>query len=530
MSNRKHPQASCETCPFFNRVGIRGRGTLDAQDHADLMIIGDAPNSQDVINRQVFSSDTVAILVKLLKLDKLSSFWMTNASLCFGQDSKEREQAASACQKRLEEEILQVQPKLIITMGNIPTKLLLGKGPGITKRRGQRTELQIAQEDGSLFTTEVLPTVHPSAVIKNSALLAGLESDLNFAYGLLNPSVDFVRPPNPEEIEYVLTEDYRMVLQKAQESTFCVLDIETNSLDPVSGKIILLVMAPSEDPLVYLIPQHVIYSQGFSDELERTKHHIKWSGHETKFDRNFIRLQLGVILDFSYDTLLAHFLLDERQGTHGAKEICAAMFRAPDWDRPVKEFFVGKKVVDYSTMPKQMLYTYTANDGYWQRIMTWELHKMLKPQSKLVWVYKNLLIPGVRVLSNAEAIGIRLDKTLFSQLIPKYEGKALEAYTQMCSCIGHEFNPRSPQQVSRIMFDELGLPEVDGRSTNAKTVLAILENQHEFVKYLLDYREAYTISSRYVTGLSNAVLADGRVHTRFNLAGTVTGRLSSSNP
>jgi DNA polymerase-1 len=80
------------------------------------------------------------------------------------------------------------------------------------------------------------------------------------------------------------------------------------------------------------------------------------------------------------------------------------------------------------------------------------------------------------------------------------------------------------------MFDELRLQPFDGRSTAENTVLLKYTHPHPFVTKLLAFREANTLLTRYLAGLPKYIGADGRIHTTFNLHGTVTGRLSSSDP
>ena len=101
---------------------------------------------------------------------------------------------------------------------------------------------------------------------------------------------------------------------------------------------------------------------------------------------------------------------------------------------------------------------------------------------------------------------------------------------------GEEFNLSSPMQLSRILFDKLGLPTAGLKktqrgyySTNAK-VLEDLAKDHEIVRLILEYREKTKIKSTYLDTLGGQRRNDGRVHTTYNQTITATGRLSSSNP
>ena len=94
----------------------------------------------------------------------------------------------------------------------------------------------------------------------------------------------------------------------------------------------------------------------------------------------------------------------------------------------------------------------------------------------------------------------------------------------------------TPQQLSHVLFDVLGLPTYGLKktkrgfySTNAK-VLADLATDHEIVAKVLEYRERAKIKSTYLDALPNLVRGDGRIHTTLNQTVTATGRLSSSDP
>ena len=101
---------------------------------------------------------------------------------------------------------------------------------------------------------------------------------------------------------------------------------------------------------------------------------------------------------------------------------------------------------------------------------------------------------------------------------------------------GEDFNIDSPQQLSHVLFDVLGLPTFGLKrtkrgfySTNAK-VLGDLANEHRIVAEVLDYRERSKIKSTYLDALPALVAGDGRIHTTLNQTVTATGRLSSSDP
>jgi DNA polymerase-1 len=77
-----------------------------------------------------------------------------------------------------------------------------------------------------------------------------------------------------------------------------------------------------------------------------------------------------------------------------------------------------------------------------------------------------------------------------------------------------------------------GLRKTAGGSfSTAADVLESLQDQHEIIALILQHRELSKLKGTYVDALPALVNPNtGRVHTDFNQAGAVTGRVSSSNP
>jgi len=100
--------------------------------------------------------------------------------------------------------------------------------------------------------------------------------------------------------------------------------------------------------------------------------------------------------------------------------------------------------------------------------------------------------------------------------------------------VGHQFNINSPQQLSKVLFEELGLPTArktkGGYSTSAN-ILEELRGDYTIAGLILDYRQLSKIKSTYIDALPGLINPKtGRVHTSFNQTRTTTGRLSSSEP
>ncbi len=141
------------------------------------------------------------------------------------------------------------------------------------------------------------------------------------------------------------------------------------------------------------------------------------------------------------------------------------------------------------------------------------------------------LIP---VLVAMEKNGILLDTDLLRDMSLEMGKELLRLEKEIYGSVGHQFNINSPQQLGRVLFEDLRLPQSrktkTGYSTEA-SVMEALRGVHPVIEFILEYRQLSKLKSTYVDALPALInRKTGRVHTNFNQTGTATGRLSSSDP
>ena len=519
----KVPLAQCESCALKQNPGLRGSGCTEP----DILVIGEGPWRTEIELGKVFVGRSGQLLRDTLKAVGLDEkAWITNAALCLGETDKDKRDGAEHCHERLLAEIAERKPRLIMTLGNIPTDALLGKerAGGITKRRGLPVRKAIGDRE-----YVVLPTFHPAAILRDASKTPDFVRDFEFASKLLEQEDKIRITRVVPEVKYEITTDYPKVLQESARSTFAVLDLETTGLNMVDGKILCAVV--QNDTGCYILPQETIYNPGFQEMLGgEIGKQINWSGHNSKFDRNWLLYHTGVGVDFAVDTMLMAYLVDERQEGRGLKQMAQRLFGASDWEGALDEYRNRKDFQGYQDIPQGVLYHYAAMDGYWQYKLTQHLGKALVKQPALLRVLHTLLMPGSNALSTAEVRGVRVDGKVLQDMVPLVKADMDDTYREMERIAGYEFNPRSYPQVAKILFDDLGMREIDGRSTNTKNVLMLYDDPHPFVPLLITYRDLSTVYSRYLKSLEESIYSDGRVHTNFNLDRTRTGRLSSNGP
>ena len=159
---------------------------------------------------------------------------------------------------------------------------------------------------------------------------------------------------------------------------------------------------------------------------------------------------------------------------------------------------------------------------YWQKNLD-------EREQKIV---KEIEIPLTLVLAKMEHTGVAIDCEYLKELSSYMTEKLAELEDLIYQLAGEPFNINSPKQVAEVLFDKLELKtkKKKSRSTSAE-VLEELAQEYEICEYILQHRKFAKLKSTYTDALPTLISKkDGRIHTTYNQALTVTGRLSSSNP
>ncbi len=149
-------------------------------------------------------------------------------------------------------------------------------------------------------------------------------------------------------------------------------------------------------------------------------------------------------------------------------------------------------------------------------------------------LFEEVELPLVEVLSRMERQGVKLDVERLGELAARVAQEVAQLEQEIWQLAGEEFTVGSPQQLSQILFEKLGLSRKrrgkTGFSTDAR-VLAAIREEHEIVDKVEAWRELSKLKSTYFDALPALITPEtGRLHTTFNQAATTTGRLSSTNP
>lgn len=144
-------------------------------------------------------------------------------------------------------------------------------------------------------------------------------------------------------------------------------------------------------------------------------------------------------------------------------------------------------------------------------------------------------LPLAHVLAKMEITGIKVQKETLQTMQAENEVLIEQLTKEIYELAGQEFNINSPKQLGTILFEDMGLPLEYTKKTKTgySTAVDVLERLAPIapvVSKILDYRQITKLQSTYVIGLQDAILEDGKIHTRYVQDLTQTGRLSSTDP
>lgn len=144
-------------------------------------------------------------------------------------------------------------------------------------------------------------------------------------------------------------------------------------------------------------------------------------------------------------------------------------------------------------------------------------------------------LPLANVLAKMEIAGIKVKVETLKAMQAENEVLIEQLTKEIYELAGQEFNINSPKQLGTILFENMGLPLEYTKKTKTgySTAVDVLERLAPIapvVSKILDYRQITKLQSTYVIGLQDAILEDGKIHTRYVQDLTQTGRLSSTDP
>jgi len=350
-------------------------------------------------------------------------------------------------------------------------------------------------------------------------------------------------PLSAGQSEAVTTEEQllSLVAELSQASRIAV-DVETTSTDAMEADLVGLSFAAQAGrgfyvPVGHLLAQDSVgqlplelVADRLSPVLENRK--VTKAAHNGKYDLTVLKRHGINVQGLDFDTMIAAFLLEPSRGGLGLKSL--AWSRLGMEMKPITELIgKGRDQITLAQVSIADTAAYAGADADATLRLVSVLEKDLREREQ--WdLFRDVEMPLVQVLMDMEMMGVALDTHELMQISTSMHKRIVELEQQIQDLAGHPFNVSSTQQLGAVLFEELGLPvkakTKTGHSTRA-SVLEELKDLHPIVDLILEHRQLAKIKSTYVDALPLLVNREtGRVHTSYNQTGTVTGRISSSDP
>lgn len=191
----------------------------------------------------------------------------------------------------------------------------------------------------------------------------------------------------------------------------------------------------------------------------------------------------------------------------------------------------GKVKVETLTPQEYGKFLTTRTSGL---IECYDLIKMDLEDKNLIKVLYETEMPLVMPLAVMERKGIKINPEYFNsynlELTMLLQGLEEKIYKEA----GEIFNINSPKQLGEILFFKLNYSPIKktktGLSTDEEVLEQLKKDGAKIAEYILEFRKLAKLKNTYVEAIPKLRDECDRVHTTFHQIGTVTGRLSSSDP
>lgn len=530
----------CELSLYANHTCLQGKGNPQAR----VVVVGDNPNYQEDNSGEYGRGNSYDLLNQLLDSADISpdEVYYTPVVKCRkGENGKVSASQLKTCKEYLMEELEEIKPEFVVTLGATALKSLTNKAK-ITELHGKSFDHKMG------FT--LLPTYHPAMSLRDPRHWDPIHTDFK-RFGSIIRGEERT-PHKVVAIEVTTKEGLRDVLRNVRRSRAVAFDLETNGLQPR-----LKTSRIHQTIISTLRKNFVIQHDSFSyDQLH--KFHvdcmIAMQGRVVvaangKFDNLWLHYAFGVRFPLTFDVMLASHLLDENS-FNGLKQNAQTHLEMDDWDVPLYiKNGKGSSGKGLSEEEKHQGLVYAASDGY-ATIRLYPVFKdRLRGEPELDTLFRELVMPIARAYEQMEINGIHLDlerleaaevtlKTKIRRILRSLnrhinpwrhasDGKVWDGKDEV------EVNWNSPAFINRVLFDWLDLsPEGftdGGQPSTAEDNLVKMKDQHEIISTLLEYRGAFKQLSSFVEGWQKRMI-DGKIYPSYKVAGTVTGRPSCADP
>ena len=358
------------------------------------------------------------------------------------------------------------------------------------------------------------------------------------------PDAPAIDRSNYECVQTVAALDQWIV--RATEQGVCAVDLETDSLESVTARIVGVCLATGPNQACYIplghasgdmfgeTPQQI----GLDEALAKLKPLLEDDavlkvGQNLKYDMGVLAQHDIRIAPFD-DTLVMSFNLDAGLHGHGMDEL-SKLHLGHECISFKSLTGTGKKAIGFAEVPLDKATEYGAEDAD-VTLRLWEILRLRMVPERATRVYQMVDRPLVPVIAGMEATGVLVDREELSRLSATFAEEMAKLELQIHELAGESFAIGSPKQLGEILFGKLGLRGgKKGKSGQYSTDVTVLErlagDGEPIAQKIVDWRQLSKLKSTYTDALQEQINAKtGRVHTSYSLSGAQTGRLSSTEP
>lgn len=533
VSPAHNSSLSCSNCGLLDECRTPRMRTVGAGKRG-ILIVGDWPSDVDDMRGRPFSGRDGAFLrneLACVGIDMLEDCVLTYANRCRPRKGEPTDRQRAQCRKYLYRTIESMKPTKIIPLGSAAMKGLYGHRDIEIGAIAKWAGAQIPDQE---LGTWVLPNWdidYIRAVSKdNGAVLTWFRRVLRNA---VERPDEFVFHHYDSDIKIV--RDVRAIqelMRDMEHAEVSAFDYETTGLKPYNEGHRIVSASVCSGDIGYAFMMHDpevkdSFRAYLRSESKKIAHHIK-------FEMLWSIVVFGQRVHNPYwDTMEAAHILDNRKGITGLKHQTFTNLGISEYESELKKYLCADKDVGANARnqiekcPQSLLLNYGAQDA----LYTMRLYE--RQRDRILRDYPEAFDLMMRTQSNfmeMELTGIRADRAYYRQRKQEVERHIEELQEKIREYpeVPGDFNPGSPVQINRVLYERFGYELPDGRRSSDDEALSKINTP--FTRDLQALRKWTTVQKRYLDGFLKEISDDGFIHCTFSTNTVFTYRSSSSNP
>jgi DNA polymerase-1 len=325
----------------------------------------------------------------------------------------------------------------------------------------------------------------------------------------------------------------QLMSQLSQEKEIC-FDTETTDIRPMWAEMVGIGFSTHSGLGWYVPLNGEIKKAKVFDGLKSlfTKQGLSFFGHNVKYDLHVVANEELPLPHISFDTIVASYLLAPQHQKHGLDDLTLEKFHHVKI--PIEDLIgKGKNQTSMGDVQIDKVSEYCCEDVDY----TVQLKNLLSPELEtkdVLPVFKDIEIPLISVLLKMERAGIYVDAHMLEKMSHEMASEIKTLEKAIYHISGEEFNLNSPKQLSKILFEKMGIKPPKKTATGFSTsadVLEDLRDESPVIEKILEYRTLEKLRSTYVDSLPLSIHPKThRIHCTFNQSVAATGRLSCQDP